>query len=59
MSRLENMFQALLPTIADKVQSQQSKCQGDEAENAGKGIQFNDVNQHDMAQTRKKYDESD
>ena len=52
------MFQALLPTIVDKVQSQQSKSQGDETENAGMGIQLNYVNQHDIVQTRKKYDES-
>ena len=39
--------------IVDKTPSQQAKSEGDEAENTGKGIQFNDVNQHDMTQTRK------
>lgn len=44
--------------IVDNAQSQFSKAQGDEADNAGKGIQLNDVNQYETAQIRKKYDES-
>ena len=59
VSRSEDLFQALLPSIIDKPSAKSPRPSGDETENAGKWIEINDVNQHDMAQTRKKYDESD
>ena len=51
VSRSEDLFQALLPSIIDKPKYQESKAKRDETENAGKWIEINNIDEHHASQT--------